>query len=54
MNEKLSPIDGSVLEGICRVLGDTNKGLTGTEIGKFLKEVNIQDIYSTTNSLNNW
>lgn len=54
MNEKLPPIDGSVLEGICRVLGDKDKGLTGTEIGKFLKEVNIQDVYSTTTSLNKW
>jgi len=52
MNEQLPPIDGSVLEGICKVLGDTDKGLTGNEIGKFLQEVNIQDIYSTTNSLN--
>ena len=42
-----SPIDGSVLEGISKVLGDISNGLTGTEIGKFLQEVNIPDIDST-------
>jgi len=41
------PIDGSVLEGISNVLGDTSNGLTGTEIGKFLQEVSILDIDST-------
>jgi uncharacterized protein (TIGR02391 family) len=40
------PIDGNVLEGISKVLGDTSNGLTGTEIGKFLQEVNIPDIDS--------
>lgn len=40
------PIDGGVLEGISRILGDTNGGLTGPEIGKFLAEVGIQDIDS--------
>lgn len=38
-----SPIDGSVLEGISKTLGDTNNGLTGTEISKFLQEVGIID-----------
>lgn len=41
------PIDGSVLEGIAKTLGDTSNGLTGLEIGKFLKEVNIPDIDSS-------
>jgi len=45
-NEVLSPINSSVLEAICKVLGDTNQGLTGTEIGKFLQEVKIEDIDS--------
>ena len=44
MIEKQPTIDGSVLEGISKTLGDTNKGLTGPEIGKFLEEVNIPDI----------
>jgi uncharacterized protein (TIGR02391 family) len=48
MSNKIQPpIDGSVLEGISRVLGDTSNGLTGTEIGKFLQEVSIPDIDST-------
>lgn len=46
MSEKIPPIDGSVLEGISKTLGDTNNGLTGPEIGKFLLEVNIADIDS--------
>jgi uncharacterized protein (TIGR02391 family) len=46
MSEKLPPINGSVLEGISKVLGDTKNGLTGPEIGKFLSEVNISDIDS--------
>lgn len=46
MSERLPPIDGSVLEGISKTLGDTNNGLTGPEIGKFLLEVNIPDIDS--------
>lgn len=41
------PIEGSVLEGISKVLGDTANGLTGIEIGKFLQEVSIPDIDST-------
>lgn len=43
----IQPIDGSVLESISKVLGDTSKGLTGTEIEKFLKEVKILDIDPT-------
>ena len=43
-NQIQPPIIGSVLEGISKVLGDTSNGLTGTEIGKFLQEVNIPDI----------
>ena len=46
-NQIQPPINGSVLEGISKVLGDTSNGLTGTEIGKFLQEVNIPDIDSS-------
>lgn len=42
--KKFPPIDGSVLEGLSKVLGDTTNGLSGTEIQKFLKETNIADI----------
>ncbi|MEJ7823295.1 MAG: TIGR02391 family protein [Chitinophagaceae bacterium] len=44
MSTRRPPIDGSVLEGLSKVLGDTNNGLTGTEIGKFLEEVEITDV----------
>src|SRR5690606_8211470 len=48
MTVKLHPaIDGSVLEGISKILGDTYNGLTGPEISKFLQEVNIPDIDSS-------
>jgi len=40
------PIDGAVLEGISKVLGDTNRGLAGPEIGKYLVEVGIADVDS--------
>jgi len=47
MTTKLHPpIDGSVLEGLSKTLGDTNKGLTGPEISKFLQEVGIRDVDS--------
>lgn len=44
MSTRRRPISGSVLEGISKVLGDTTNGLTGTEIGKFLQEVDIIDV----------
>ncbi len=34
----------NVLEMICNILGDTNNGLTGTEIHRFLLQSNIEDI----------
>lgn len=37
------PLTGSVIEGISRTLGETNNGLTGYEISKFLRESNITD-----------
>lgn len=37
------PLSGSVIEGISRTLGETNNGLTGDEISKFLRESNITD-----------
>lgn len=42
-----SPIEGSVLEGISKVLGDTANGLSEIEIGKFLQEVSISDVDSS-------
>ena len=37
------PIEGSIIEGISKTLGETNSGLSGTEIAKFLKEAGIID-----------
>lgn len=39
----LIKFDLSVLESLAKVLGDTNEGFTGTEIGKLLFECNIPD-----------
>lgn len=43
MKKHYPPIDGSVLEGISKTLGETNNGLSGTEISKFLAEAQITD-----------
>lgn len=43
----MPPINGSVLEGISRTLGNTNHGLKGLEIGKFLEETKIPDVDPT-------
>ena len=37
------PIPSEVLENLCRVIADTDTGLTGTEIGRLLAESLIQD-----------
>lgn len=39
-------ISANVLESICNILGDTDKGLTGSEIHKYLQRSNIEDIDS--------
>jgi hypothetical protein len=36
-------ISSDILENICRVIANTETGLTGTEIGRILAESNIQD-----------
>lgn len=43
MGVKRPPIQSGILEGISQVLGDTNTGLSNTEITKFLEEVNIKN-----------
>jgi uncharacterized protein (TIGR02391 family) len=40
---RIESIDEGVLERICDVLGDTSSGLTGSEIGRFLKGLEIND-----------
>lgn len=39
-------LSAEVLESICRVIADTEMGLTGTEIAKHLAEAKIADMYS--------
>ena len=40
---QIPSFDESVLKTICAVLGDTSEGFTGSEIGRLLKECNIND-----------
>ena len=37
------PLSDANLEALCDTLGDTGIGLTGSEIGRFLRECNIDD-----------
>ena len=37
-------ISQPILEGICRVLADTNEGITGSEIGLYLSQLRIKDV----------
>jgi len=39
----ISAFSDTQLERICDVLGDTTSGLTGSEIGRILRDLNIQD-----------
>ena len=41
---KIPPFPQPVLEGICRAIGDTNTGLTGTQIGAYLAQEHISDV----------
>lgn len=41
---KIPPFPQAVLEGICRAIGDTNTGLTGTQIGAYLAQEHISDV----------
>ena len=43
---KFDKLDLGILESICKVLGDTESGFTGSEIGKLLCESKIEDIDS--------
>jgi uncharacterized protein (TIGR02391 family) len=39
----IPPFDNQVLQRVCDVLGDTQTGLTGSEIGKHLRELCVND-----------
>lgn len=49
--EKQAPIPSEVIENICRVIANTETGLTGTEIGRLLSESLITD---TDPTLTKW
>lgn len=36
--------DDRYLKQICKVLGDTNTGLTGTDIGRYLNDIGLDDV----------
>jgi uncharacterized protein (TIGR02391 family) len=42
--ERIAPFDAQHLEAVCRVLADTNRGLTGPQIGHVLQDMRIDDI----------
>ena len=37
-------IDGGTLEGLAKILADTEQGLTGTELSKFIPEAGLIDV----------
>lgn len=45
MGKKIfNPIDSGTLEGLSKILADTEQGLTGTELSKFIPEAGLNDI----------
>lgn len=42
--ERIPPFSSQHLEAACKVLGDTQQGLTGSEIGHLLQEVKVTDV----------
>lgn len=44
MNNHIPPFDSQHLEAACRVLGDTGRGLSGTQIGHLLQDIRVTDI----------
>lgn len=42
--EKIPPFNAQQLEAVCKVLADTERGLTGTEIGYILQDCRLQDV----------
>lgn len=42
--DRISPFDAQHLEAACRILADTQNGLTGSEIGYLLQDCRIEDV----------
>lgn len=49
--EQIQPFDAQKLEAACRVLSDTDRGLTGSEIGYLLQDCKLTDV---TPSMTKW
>lgn len=43
MTTSITPFNSQHLEAACRVLADTERGLTGTQIERLLQEIKIAD-----------
>ena len=61
MAERIPPFELHILESICKTIAQTEGGLTGREISKFLNDLRIQDITPASNkwerlynALRNW
>ena len=44
MGEYIAPFDAQHLQAACKVLGDTNRGLTGPEIEYLLQDIKVPDV----------
>jgi len=42
--EKIPPFNAQKLEAACRILADTDKGLTGSEIGYLIQDCKMEDV----------
>lgn len=42
--EKIEPFDAQCLQAVCKILADTQLGLTGSEIGYILSDCRLEDI----------
>lgn len=42
--ERIEPFDSQHLEAACRVLADTERGLTGSQIERLLQEIKVEDV----------
>lgn len=45
--DRINPFDSQHLEAACKVLADTERGLTGTQIGHLLQEIKVSDVSPT-------
>jgi len=44
MMERIQPFDSQHLEAACRVIADTERGLTGSQIERLLQEIKVEDV----------